>query len=100
MGDIKEASTSKNKKSPLSDIFKIQRPGWATERSTGPFRAINFELFVKPNKIVMGFGIAAFTGCISYIFFMNLTDDKKKSTYVTLDEDGGMTTRPKTSRWD
>ncbi|GFO37996.1 small integral membrane protein 8 [Plakobranchus ocellatus] len=77
-----------------------RRTGWASMPSTTAFRAINFELFVKPNKFVMVFGAITFTTCISYIVYMNLTDDNKRSTYVTLDEDGGTTVRPKVSRWD
>lgn len=99
-GESSSKSTQKVEKAGIKDVFKIQKPGWAQERSTGPFRALNFELFVKPNKVVMIFGIAAFTGCVSYIVYMNLNDDKKKKTYVTLDEDGGMTQRPRPSRWD
>ncbi|BFZ01525.1 hypothetical protein BsWGS_04564 [Bradybaena similaris] len=73
--------------------------GWATMGSTTAFRAINFELFMKPNKYVMAVGVLAFTGCLSYIVYMNVTDDKRKDSYVTLDEDGGLTVRQKTSRW-
>ena len=42
------SSKSTPKAGALKDVFKIQKPGWAKERSTGPFRALNFELFVKP----------------------------------------------------
>lgn len=79
---------------------QAKQGGWASMPSTTAFRAINFELFVKPNKFVMAFGAITFTTCISYIIYMNVTDDKKKSTYVTLDEDGGTTVRPRQSRWD
>ncbi|KAK3804208.1 hypothetical protein RRG08_040717 [Elysia crispata] len=79
---------------------QAKRSGWASMPSTTAFRAINFELFVKPNKFVMVFGAVAFTTCISYIVYMNMTDDKKRSTYVTLDEDGGTTVRPRPSRWE
>ncbi|RUS86766.1 hypothetical protein EGW08_005489 [Elysia chlorotica] len=93
MDKIKE---SKNDLQPN----QAKHTGWASMPSTTAFRAINFELFVKPNKFVMAFGAIAFTTCISYIVYMNMTDDKKKTTYVTLDEDGGTTVRPRPSRWD
>ena len=49
----------------------------------------------------MAVGIGAFGACISYIAYMNLTDEnRKKSTYVSYDEEGTLTTRPKKSRWD
>ncbi|XP_059143641.1 small integral membrane protein 8-like [Physella acuta] len=74
--------------------------GWGSLPSTSVFRAVNFELFVKPNKLVMACGVLAFSSCVAYIAYMNLTDDNKKGTYVTLDSDGGLTVRQKTSRWN
>ena len=32
----------------VKDVFKSKTPGWATMQSTSAFRAINFELFVRP----------------------------------------------------
>ena len=46
--------------------------------STFTFRAINPELFIRPNKVVMGFGAAAMAGCILYIAYMHANDDKKR----------------------
>ncbi|KAI8789143.1 small integral membrane protein 8 [Biomphalaria glabrata] len=68
--------------------------------STPVFRAVNFELYVKPNTVTMICGVLAFSTCVGYIAYMNLKDDSKKETYVTLDLDGKTTVRPKTSRWD
>ncbi|XP_005098483.1 small integral membrane protein 8 [Aplysia californica] len=97
MSNQSQNNTAKHE--PVKDAFKTRSPGWTQLPSTSLFRAVNFELFVKPNKVVMAFGIAAFTGCVSYIVYMNMNDDKKKTTYVTLDEDGGTTTRQRSSRW-
>lgn len=36
--------------------------------TSGVFRAVNFELYAKPNKWIMGFGIVAITG---YVLTMN-----------------------------
>ncbi|CAM1317787.1 Uncharacterised protein g6841 [Pycnogonum litorale] len=52
--------------------------GLRDARTTGVFRAVNFELFVKPNKFVMGFGLVA----------------------ITENEDGSQTSRLKKSKWD
>ncbi|KAH9489940.1 Small integral membrane protein 8 [Bulinus truncatus] len=79
---------------------KTPATGWASMPSTSLFRAVNFELYVKPNKVAMICGVAAFSSCVAYIAYMNLKDTSKKETYVTLDVDGGTTRRPKTSRWD
>ncbi|KAL8598335.1 hypothetical protein ACOMHN_047656 [Nucella lapillus] len=80
--------------------FKSKAPGWATMQSTTAFRAINFELFVRPNKFVMGLGVTLFVGSIGYIMYMNLTDDTRKKTYVTMDGDGTLSSRPRVSRWE
>ncbi|RWS26984.1 small integral membrane protein 8-like isoform X2, partial [Leptotrombidium deliense] len=40
-------------------------------QTTTLFRITNFELFAKPNKYVMGFGLVAITACVSYIAYMN-----------------------------
>ncbi|CAL1531865.1 unnamed protein product [Lymnaea stagnalis] len=90
-------SASLNKKKTHN---KAHISGLASMPSTSAFRAINFELYVKPNKLVMACGILAFSSCVAYIAYMNLTDDLKKGTYVTLDTDGGTTVRQRTSRWE
>ncbi|KAK7109127.1 small integral membrane protein 8-like [Littorina saxatilis] len=82
------------------NVFETKAPGWAKMESTSAFRAINFELFVKPNKVVMAVGVSAFLGSLGYILYMNLTDDKSKPTYVTLDADDGFSSRPRVSRWE
>ncbi|KAG1654610.1 Small integral membrane protein 8 [Nymphon striatum] len=88
-----------------SKIVKESTPdytgGLRDVKTTGVFRAVNFELFVKPNKFIMGFGIAAITGCVAYIAYMRAeAENRKEETYVAIGEDGeGKTTR-KRSRWD
>ena len=38
--------------------------------TSGVFRTLNFELYTKPNRLVMGFGIVAITGCVAYLAWM------------------------------
>ena len=52
------------------------------------------------NKYVMVVGATLFLGSLGYIVYMNVTDTKPKQTYVTLDEDGGLSSRPRVSRWE
>ncbi|XP_062605234.1 small integral membrane protein 8-like [Saccostrea cucullata] len=77
---------------------KFQSPGWRRLPSTSAFRAINFELYVKPNVMVMGPGTLLFLGCIGYIIYMRMNEDK--NTYTTMNEDGTLSKRQRTSRWD
>ncbi|KAL3864967.1 hypothetical protein ACJMK2_006608 [Sinanodonta woodiana] len=74
--------------------------GWGKMKSTSLFRALNFELYIKPNKHVISFGIAALVGCVAYISYMNLTADKRVNTYTAMNPDGTFTRRTRTSRWD
>lgn len=47
--------------------------------STVASRLINPELYIKPNKHVMNFGVAAIAGCFLYIVYMVSTSDSKGS---------------------
>lgn len=118
---------SKSTKRP--DINKPDYSGGLRDvRTTGVFRAINFELFAKPvipfllstwkilefmsttviilifswqNKYVMAFGLLAITGCVAYIAYMNAeTQNRKEATYVAITDDGSEKTTVRKSKWD
>ncbi|XP_054168751.1 small integral membrane protein 8-like [Oppia nitens] len=67
--------------------------------SSSIFRVANFELFVKPNKYVMGAGICAVTLCIGYFVYINHQIRSNPSTYVALNEDNTQVIRDKKSKW-
>ncbi|CAI9739041.1 Hypothetical predicted protein [Octopus vulgaris] len=92
---VKAETTNSSSKVNSSSSY-----GWRQAPTTMLFRITNFELFVKPNKPVMFAGISMFVGCVAYIIFMNLNDDKKSRTYVSVAEDGSLIKRQRTSRWD
>ena len=48
----------------------------------------------------MAVGATLFLGSLGYIVYMNVTDNTSKQTYVTLDEDGHLSSRPKVSKWE
>jgi len=56
---------------------KVEPPKKPT--STLGFRIINPELFIRPNKHVMNFGVAAIAGCVMYLVYMLAVHDPKKS---------------------
>jgi len=68
--------------------------------STALFRALNFELFVKPNVVVMGIGIVSVTACIAYIAYWNATAENRKNDYMALTEQGNLEKRKRSSKWD
>jgi len=69
-------------------------------QSTALFRAMNFELFVKPNIVVMGIGIVSITACIAYIAYWNATAENRKNDYMALTEQGNLEKRKRSSKWD
>jgi hypothetical protein len=101
MADKPEAVTNKT---PVPDIPKQTPPAAAASdtrvQSTALFRALNFELFVKPNVVVMGIGIASITACVAYIAYWNSTAENRKNDYMALNEKGNLEKRKRTSKWD
>ncbi|XP_046399929.1 small integral membrane protein 8 [Ischnura elegans] len=73
--------------------------GLRSVQTTGVFRAVNFELYVKQNKGIMALGLMAFGISVGYIFYMR--PKHESLAYVTVtDSEGNRVTRPKESRWD
>ncbi|EZA47714.1 hypothetical protein DMN91_012560 [Ooceraea biroi] len=72
--------------------------GLRSLRSTTLFRAINFELYAKPNKAIMILGIATMLTCSGYLFYMNL--GKKRNDYHTvIESDDTEMLVKRSSRW-
>jgi len=71
-------------------------------QSTLAFRIINPELFIKPNKHVMNFGIAAIAGCVMYFAYMVATHDPKKTATTNKEKTFSVKTGQLSNRskWD
>jgi ATP-binding cassette subfamily C (CFTR/MRP) protein 4 len=69
-------------------------------RNTTLFKALNFELFVKPNKVVMTAGLVTLTCCVIYIAYINATAENRRDTYMALNERGELEKKHRTSRWE
>lgn len=67
-------------------------------RTTGVFRTLNFELYAKPNKYVMIFGVLAISGCFGYLSWLRATW-KEKNLYTAMDENEQLVLRQKKSKW-
>ncbi|KAL7734300.1 hypothetical protein ACLKA6_010639 [Drosophila palustris] len=78
-----------------------QNPGEGIRsmRSTSVFRLINFELYAKPNKIIMGIGLVAFAGVFGYIAYMRHKYEDL-GYYVAVKEDGREEFIKKKSNWE
>ncbi|XP_075163749.1 small integral membrane protein 8 [Haematobia irritans] len=68
-------------------------------RTTNVFRVLNFELYTKPNKIIMGIGLAAITGVFGYIAYMRMKYESL-GYYAAVQEDGREVFTKKKSKWD
>ncbi|XP_006012695.1 small integral membrane protein 8 [Latimeria chalumnae] len=79
---------------------EYKTPGLRGVRTTSLFRAVNPELFIKPNKPVMAFGLVAITLCVAYIGYLHATAENKSDLYEAVDSEGERHMRRKTSKWD
>uniref|UniRef100_A0A1A9WG94 Small integral membrane protein 8 n=1 Tax=Glossina brevipalpis TaxID=37001 RepID=A0A1A9WG94_9MUSC len=68
-------------------------------KTTNAFRVINFELYAKPNKIIMCIGLACITGVMGYITYMR-SKYEGMGYYAALQEDGKEVFTKKQSNWD
>uniref|UniRef100_A0A8C0RJJ5 Small integral membrane protein 8 n=1 Tax=Canis lupus familiaris TaxID=9615 RepID=A0A8C0RJJ5_CANLF len=78
----------------------FQNPGLRGVRTTTLFRAVNPELFIKPNKPVMAFGLITLSLCVAYIGYLHATQENKKDLYEAIDSEGHSYMRRRTSKWD
>ncbi|KAK4879648.1 hypothetical protein RN001_007794 [Aquatica leii] len=85
--------TSEGNKQPLPG------EGIRSLRASTFFKVTNFELYAKPNLIVMGIGLLAFTGCTCYIAYMR-NKYEKLGYYSAVKEDGTEAFVKRTSKWD
>ncbi|XP_029451322.1 small integral membrane protein 8 [Rhinatrema bivittatum] len=75
-------------------------PGLRGVRTSSLFRAVNPELFIRPNKSVMAFGLISLTLCVAYIGYLHAAEENKKDLYEAIDSEGTRYMKRKSSRWD
>nr|CAH7767602.1 unnamed protein product [Callosobruchus chinensis] len=73
--------------------------GLRSVRATTLFRAVNFELYTKPNAVIMGLGLVAIAGCAGYIAYMR-SKYEEQGYYAAVKEDGTEQFEKKKSKWD
>ncbi|KAJ7341719.1 hypothetical protein JRQ81_006541 [Phrynocephalus forsythii] len=79
---------------------EYRSPGLRGVKTTTLFRAVNPELFIKPNKGVMAFGLVTVTLCVAYIGYLHAQQENRKDLYEAIDSDGNREMKRKTSKWD
>nr|CAI5818557.1 unnamed protein product [Callosobruchus analis] len=73
--------------------------GLRSVRTTTLFRAVNFELYTKPNAVIMGLGLVAIAGCAGYIAYMR-SKYEEMGYYAAVKADGTEQFVKKKSKWD
>ncbi|XP_063373146.1 small integral membrane protein 8 [Cydia amplana] len=73
--------------------------GIRSMRSSTAFRVVNFELYAKPNIVIMSIGLTCFGLTLGYIAYMR---QKYESLgyYAAVDKDGKEIFEKKKSKWD
>ncbi|XP_076872782.1 small integral membrane protein 8 isoform X2 [Brachyhypopomus gauderio] len=83
------------------DVPKDYRsPGLRGVKTTSLFRAVNPELFIKPNKPVMAFGLVTVTLCVGYLGYLHAVKENTQELYEAVDSEGERYMRRKNSKWD
>ena len=67
--------------------------------TSGVFRTLNFELYTKPNKWVMGFGLVAISGCMGYLAWLK-SQHKEQGLYTAMDDQDQLYLAKKRNKWD
>ncbi|XP_065095401.1 small integral membrane protein 8 [Ochlerotatus camptorhynchus] len=78
---------------------KAPGDGIRSMRSTNVFRAINFELYAKPNAVIMGLGLVAIGITFGYIAYMRSKYDGL-GYYSAIQEDGKEVFVKRKSKWE
>ncbi|XP_067272731.1 small integral membrane protein 8 [Pseudorasbora parva] len=81
------------------DRSSYSSPGLRAARTTTLFRAVNPELFIRPNKAVMAAGLLSLTLCVGYLGYLHAIRDSDQ-LYEAMDSEGERYMRRRSSRWD
>ncbi|CAB3237179.1 unnamed protein product [Arctia plantaginis] len=84
-------SVNKNNEKPGDGIRSM--------RSTTAFKVINYELYAKPNIVVMSIGAACFGLALGYIAYMR-SKYESMGYYSAVDKDGKEIFEKRKSKWD
>jgi len=95
MGTMEE----KSKSGTAKEIKNVSGEGIRSLKTSGVFRAVNFELYARPNKYMMTFGICAFSFCVGYMIYMKESWRREK-VYTVINDKDELVMSKKKSRWD
>lgn len=73
--------------------------GIRSMRTTGVFRVVNYELYAKPNIVIMTLGLIGFGSVLGYIAYMR-SKYESQGYYAALQEDGQEVYTKRRSKWE
>ncbi|XP_031635802.1 small integral membrane protein 8 [Contarinia nasturtii] len=73
--------------------------GIRSMKSTTLFRAVNFELYAKPNLVIMAIGAVCFGGALGYITYMR-SKYESQGYYAAVQSDGTEVYTKRRSKWE
>ncbi|XP_049597468.1 small integral membrane protein 8 [Syngnathus scovelli] len=73
--------------------------GLRRAQTTTLFRAVNPELFIKPNRPMMAFGLVTITLCVGYLGYLHAMGENNQQLYEAIDSEGERLMRKRTSKW-
>ncbi|XP_045760933.1 small integral membrane protein 8 [Maniola jurtina] len=91
--------SSNNSKKTSSKGNEKPGDGIRSMRSTTAFRVVNFELYAKPNIVIMSIGLTCFGIALGYIAYMRQKYESM-GYYSAIDKDGKEIFEKKKSKWD
>ena len=74
-----EKSTKQAEHLNSKNINSEPGSGLRSLKTTPGFALFNFELYARPNKVVMIFGLTALTGCVAFLAYMNATSENNNN---------------------
>ncbi|XP_061609380.1 small integral membrane protein 8 isoform X2 [Phyllopteryx taeniolatus] len=89
--------SNKGKKGVIETDYRT--PGLKGAQTTTLFRAVNPELFIKPNKPMMAFGLITITLCVGYLGYLHAMKANDQQLYEAIDGEGERLMRRKASKW-
>jgi len=98
-GSVDKSPNLSSSSGPTHQASSTPGEGIRSLETTGVFRAVNFELYAKPNKWMMGFGIIAFTGCIGYLTWMK-NQERSQGLYTAMNDKDELYVAKRRNKWD
>ncbi|XP_061669248.1 small integral membrane protein 8 [Syngnathoides biaculeatus] len=90
-------NSSNGKKGTVETDYRAA--GLKGAQTTTLFKVVNPELFIKPNKPMMAFGLITITLCVGYLGYLHAMKENDQQLYEAIDSEGERVMMRKASKW-